>query len=77
MHGKNTEDLRAVIAAHIEQHAPPGTLRISHDTWSPVRGLQGLLHSFLALSIGERAAAAWPASSAVVNAGAHAAFRLR
>ena len=27
------------IAARMEQHAPPGGLRISHDTWSQVRGL--------------------------------------
>ena len=27
------------IAARMEQSAPPGTLRISHDTWSQVRGL--------------------------------------
>ncbi len=27
------------IAARMEQHAPPGSLRISHDTWSQVRGL--------------------------------------
>ena len=27
------------IAARMEQTAPPGTLRISHDTWSQVRGL--------------------------------------
>jgi class 3 adenylate cyclase len=27
------------IAARMEQSAPPGTLRISHDTWSLVRGL--------------------------------------
>jgi class 3 adenylate cyclase len=37
------------IAARMEQHAPPGGLRISHDTWSQERGaasvergLQGL-----------------------------------
>ena len=27
------------IAARMEQHAPPGGLRISHDTWAQVRGL--------------------------------------
>ena len=27
------------IASRMEQHAPPGGLRISHDTWSQVRGL--------------------------------------
>jgi class 3 adenylate cyclase/tetratricopeptide (TPR) repeat protein len=27
------------IAARMEQHAPPGGLRISHETWSQVRGL--------------------------------------
>ena len=27
------------IAARMEQSAPPGALRISHDTWSQVRGL--------------------------------------
>ena len=27
------------IAARMEQHAPPGGLRMSHDTWSQVRGL--------------------------------------
>lgn len=27
------------VAARMEQHAPPGGLRISHDTWSHVRGL--------------------------------------
>ena len=27
------------IAARMEQHAPPGGLRISHDTWGHVRGL--------------------------------------
>lgn len=27
------------IAAQMEHHAPPGTLRISHDTWCQVRGL--------------------------------------
>ena len=27
------------VAARMEQNAPPGTLRISHDTWSQVRGL--------------------------------------
>jgi tetratricopeptide (TPR) repeat protein len=27
------------IAARMEQHAPPGGLRISHDTWGQVRGL--------------------------------------
>jgi hypothetical protein len=27
------------IAARMEQSAAPGTLRISHDTWSQVRGL--------------------------------------
>ncbi len=27
------------IAARMEQSAPPGTLRISHDTWNQVRGL--------------------------------------
>ena len=30
------------IAARMEQSAPPGTLRISHDTWSQVRGLFAL-----------------------------------
>ncbi len=30
------------IAARMEQSAPPGTLRISHDTWSLVRGLFAL-----------------------------------
>jgi class 3 adenylate cyclase len=27
------------VAARMEQHAPPGGLRISHETWSQVRGL--------------------------------------
>ncbi len=30
------------IAARMEQSAPPGALRISHDTWSQVRGLFAL-----------------------------------
>ena len=30
------------VAARMEQSAPPGTLRISHDTWSLVRGLFAL-----------------------------------
>ena len=30
------------IAARMEQSAPPGALRISHETWSQVRGLFGV-----------------------------------
>jgi class 3 adenylate cyclase len=38
--GDNTLRGQAVhIAARMEQSAPPGGLRISHDTWSLVRGL--------------------------------------
>lgn len=38
--GDNTLRGQAVhVAARMEQNAPPGGLRISHDTWSLVRGL--------------------------------------
>ncbi len=39
----NIRGLTVNIAARMEQTAPPGGLRISHDTWLPVRGVFDVL----------------------------------